>query len=47
MTHREERLAAENEQLRDLLSDLLTRVQEMQEEFTSALDDLEDMITDA
>ncbi len=47
MTHREERLAAENEQLKDLLSDLLTKVQEMQEEFTSALDDLEDMIMEA
>lgn len=47
MTHREERLVAENEQLRDLLSDLLTKVQEMQEEFTSALCDLEDMIADA
>lgn len=46
MTHREERLAAENERLKDLLSDLLTKVQEMQEEFSSALDDLEDMITD-
>ncbi len=47
MTHREERLAAENGQLKDLLSDLLTKVQEMQEEFTSALDDLEDMIMEA
>lgn len=42
MTHREERLAAENQHLRDLL----TKVEEMQEEFTSSLDDLADMITD-
>lgn len=34
-----------NEELRDLLEDLLGRIQEVREEFTSALDDLEDMIT--
>ncbi len=35
-----------NEELNDLLEDLLTQIQEIREEFTSALDNLEDMIID-
>lgn len=37
----------QEEELRDLLEDLLTQIQEIREEFTSALDDIEDMITNA
>ena len=36
-----------NEELEDLLEDVLTQIQELREEFTSALDDIEDMITSA
>lgn len=32
-------------ELEDLLEDVLTQIQELREEFTSALDDIEDMIT--
>ena len=32
-------------ELEDLLEDILTQIQELREEFTSALDDIEDMIT--
>ena len=39
-------LAERNEELMELMEDLLTQVQEIREEFTSALDNLEDMITD-
>ena len=35
------------EELRDLLEDLLTQIQDIREEFISALDDIEDMITNA
>ena len=40
-----EMLIRENEELSDLLEDLVTRIQEIREEFLSELDDLEDMIT--
>ncbi len=33
-------------ELEDLLEDVLTQIQELREEFISALDDIEDMITD-
>ena len=33
------------EDMRDLLEDVVTRIQEIREEFLSALDDIEDMIT--
>lgn len=32
-------------ELKDLLEEVLTQIQELGEEFTSALDDIEDMIT--
>jgi len=41
-----EALVREKEALTDLLEDLLTRIQEIREEFTSELDELEDMITE-
>ena len=44
---RDKGLEKRNEELNDLLEDLLTLVQEIREEFTSALDDLEDMIAEA
>ena len=34
-----------NRELEDLLEDVLTQIQELREEFTSALDDMEDRIT--
>lgn len=34
-----------NRELEDLLEDVLTQIQEFREEFTSTLDDIEDMIT--
>lgn len=40
-----EMLLRENEELSDLLEDLVTRIQDIREEFLSELDDLEDMIT--
>ena len=40
------RLKKRNEELNDLLEDLLTRIEEIREEFTTALDNLEDMITE-
>lgn len=43
----DEKLKERNEELRDLLEDLLTQIQEIREEFTASLDHLEDMITDA
>lgn len=36
-----------NEELNDILEDLLTRIQEIRDEFTAALDDVEDMIMEA
>lgn len=41
------RIRRRNEELNDLLEDLLTQIQEIREEFTSALDNLEDMIIDS
>ena len=41
------RITRRNEELNDLLEDLLTQIQEIREEFTSALDNLEDMIIDS
>ena len=35
-----------SEDMRELLEDVVTRIQEIREEFLSALDDIEDMITD-
>ena len=43
---RDKRAARRSEKLEDLLEDLLTQIQEIREEFTSALDNLEDMIID-
>lgn len=40
-------LAQQNEELRDLLEDVLTQIQEIRDEFNSALDSLADMITDS
>ena len=42
-----EMLVRENEELSDLLEDLMTRIQEIREEMTAELDDLEDMISEA
>ncbi len=39
-------LVHEKEALPDLLEDLLTRIQEIREEFISELDELEGMITE-
>ena len=41
-----EMLVRENEELSDLLEDLMTRIQEIREEMTAELDDLEDMIAE-
>ena len=41
-----EMLVRENEELSDLLEDLMTRIQEIREEMTAELDDLEDMIVE-
>lgn len=38
-------LIREKEELSDMLEDVVTRLQEIREEFLSELDDLEDMIT--
>lgn len=40
----QDKLKERNEDLEDLLEDLLTQIQELREEFTSALDEIEDMI---
>lgn len=37
--------STKTEELHDLLEDILTQIQELREEFTSALDDIEDMLT--
>ena len=34
-----------SEELHDLVEDVLTQIQELREEFTSAIDDIEDMLT--
>jgi hypothetical protein len=34
-----------SEELHDLLEDVLTQIQELRAEFTSAIDDIEDMLT--
>lgn len=39
-----ERLIQEREDLRDLLEDIMERIQEFREEVLTGLDDLEDMI---
>ncbi len=39
-----EALALEKEELKDLLEDILTRLQEIKEELASEFEDLEDMI---
>lgn len=44
---REECLLRQNEELRDLLEDVLLRVQEIREELTLSLEDLEDQISEA
>lgn len=44
---REECLLRQNEELRDLLGDVLLRVQEIREELTLSLEDLEDQISEA
>ena len=41
-----EDLVNEKEELTDLLEDIVTRIQEIREEFLSELDDLESMITE-
>ena len=41
-----EDLVNEKEELMDLLEDVVTRIQEIREEFLSELDDLEGMITE-
>lgn len=46
-TRREECLLCQNEELRDLLEDVLLRVQEIREELTLSLEDLEDQISEA
>lgn len=46
-TRREECLLRQNEELRDLLEDVLLRVQEIREELTLSLEDLEDQISEA
>lgn len=40
-----DKLSIQNEELHDLLEDVLTQIQELREGFTSALDDIEDMLT--
>ena len=44
MGRREDTLEEQNQDMKDLLEDLLTQIQELREEFTNALDDLEDMV---
>lgn len=44
MVRNMENLVIEKEELTDLLEDILTKLQEIKEEFTSELEDLEDMI---
>ncbi len=39
-------LIRENEELRDLLEDIMERIQEVREEMLTELDDLEDMIVE-
>ncbi len=41
-----ETLIREREDLRDLLEDIMERIQEFREEMLTELDDLEDMITE-
>ncbi len=41
-----ETLIQENEYLRDLLEDIMERIQEFREEMLTELDDLEDMVTE-
>ena len=41
-----ERLIREREDLRDLLEDIMERIQEFREEMLTELDDLEDMIVE-
>jgi len=41
---KKERLEQKYEEMKDLLEDLSTQIQEIKEEFISALDNLEDMI---
>ena len=41
-----ETLIQERENLRDLLEDIMERIQEFREEVLTGLDDLEDMITE-
>ncbi len=41
-----ERLIQEREDLRDLLEDIMERIQEFREEVLTGLDDLEDMIAE-
>ena len=42
-----ETLIQENEDLRDLLEDLIERIQEFREEIQTGLDDLEDLVMEA
>ncbi len=41
-----EALLRENEDLRDLLEDIMERIQEFREEMLTELDDLEDMVVE-
>lgn len=41
-----EALIQENENLRDLLEDIMERIQEFREEILTELDDLEDMVAE-
>ncbi len=41
-----EALIRENEDLRDLLEDIMERIQEFREEMLTELDDLEDMVVE-
>lgn len=41
-----EALIQENEDLRDLLEDIMERIQEFREEMLTELDDLEDMVAE-
>lgn len=43
---RKDRLEQDYEEMKDILEDLSTQIQEIREEFTSALDNLEDMIAE-
>lgn len=42
---RQDKLKERNEDLEDLLEDLLTQIRDLREEFLSALDEIEDMVT--